>query len=362
MQVKSVYLDGKRRIVQKDIPFTIPAECASVEIASEIINYSLNTPLISLFFEGVDEKPVVMNQRELSSVIYTNLKSGEYKFHISVLDSKEQKIVEEAVYSFSKAFRIYDYWWFTFYTMAVAMLAIIWLTWFVTSTIQGRRIEKQKSEMEAIKKQVRMGNETIFAIANAVEARDNSTGKHSSRVAEYAVLIARELGFSEEEQIQIRRTGLLHDIGKIGVPDSILNKPARLTDEEYTVMKTHTVIGGEILKDFTLIPHVDEGAKFHHERYDGSGYPNGLRDESIPLNARIIGIADAFDAMTANRCYRKALDMDYVISELKRCAGTQFDPGLVDIMLDLIESGKLNVEQTVEDSMKENAEENNELK
>ncbi len=246
--------------------------------------------------------------------------------------------------------------------MAVAMLAIIWLTWFVTSTIQGRRIEKQKSEMEAIKKQVRMGNETIFAIANAVEARDKSTGKHSSRVAEYAVLIARELGFSEEEQIQIRRTGLLHDIGKIGVPDSILNKPARLTDEEYAVMKTHTVIGGEILKDFTLIPHVDEGAKFHHERYDGSGYPNGLRDESIPLNARIIGIADAFDAMTANRCYRKALDMDYVISELKRCSGTQFDPGLVDIMLDLIESGKLNVEQTVEDSMKENAEENNELK
>jgi energy-coupling factor transport system substrate-specific component len=246
--------------------------------------------------------------------------------------------------------------------MAVAMLAIIWLTWFVTSTIQGRRIEKQKSEMEAIKKQVRMGNETIFAIANAVEARDKSTGKHSSRVAEYAVLIARELGFSEEEQIQIRRTGLLHDIGKIGVPDSILNKPARLTDEEYAVMKTHTVIGGEILKDFTLIPHVDEGAKFHHERYDGSGYPNGLRDESIPLNARIIGIADAFDAMTANRCYRKALDMDYVISELKRCSGTQFDPGLVDIMLDLIESGKLNVEQTVEDSMKENPEENNELK
>ena len=198
---------------------------------------------------------------------------------------------------------------------------------------------------------MRMGNETIFSIANAVEARDKSTGRHSFRVSEYAVLIARELGFSEEEQTQIRRTGLLHDIGKIGVPDSVLNKPARLTDEEYEIMKTHTLIGGEILKDFTLIPHVDEGAKFHHERYDGTGYPIGLKGEKIPLNARIIGIADAFDAMTANRVYRKALDMDYVIAELKRCSGTQFDPGLVEIMLELIENGSLNVAKTVEKSV-----------
>lgn len=196
-----------------------------------------------------------------------------------------------------------------------------------------------------------MGNETIFSIANAVEARDKSTGRHSFRVAEYAVLIARELGFSEEELEQIRRTGLLHDIGKIGVPDSVLNKPARLTDEEYEVMKTHTVIGGEILKDFTLIPHVDEGAKFHHERYDGKGYPNGLKGEEIPLNARIIGIADAFDAMTANRVYRKALDMDFVVAELKRCAGSQFDPALAEIMLELIASGRLNVARTVEESV-----------
>ena len=224
-------------------------------------------------------------------------------------------------------------------------MSVAWLTWFLTSTLQGRRIEKQRAEMEAVRQQVRMGNETIFSIANAVEARDKSTGRHSFRVSEYAVLIARELGFSEEEQTQIRRTGLLHDIGKIGVPDSVLNKPARLTDEEYEIMKTHTLIGGEILKDFTLIPHVDEGAKFHHERYDGTGYPSGLKGEEIPLNARIIGIADAFDAMTANRVYRKALDMDYVIAELKRCSGTQFDPGLVEIMLELIASGKIKRSQ-----------------
>lgn len=208
--------------------------------------------------------------------------------------------------------------------------------------------------MKEIQRQVRIGNETIFSIANAVEARDRNTGKHSFRVAEYAVSIARELGFNEKELDALHKTGLLHDIGKIGVPDSILNKPARLTDEEYAIMKTHVDIGGEILKDFTLVERVAEGAKFHHERYDGKGYPNGLKGEEIPLNARIIGIADAFDAMTANRVYRKALDMEQVVAELKRCSGTQFDPGLVEIMLELIESGSLNATRTVAESAKEN--------
>ncbi len=350
MQIKSVLIDGKRHIVQKDIPFTIPAGTFSLEIVPEIINYSLNTPYVSLFFEGVDEKPAVMLQSELSSVIYTNIKSGDYRFQIQVLDSKGRETVEETSYVLSKSFRLYDHWWFTLYTVAIAALAVMWLTWYVTASLQGRRLERQKIEMEAVRRQVRMGNETIFSIANAVEARDRSTGKHSWRVAEYAVLIARELGFSEEEQQQIRHTGLLHDIGKIGVPDSILNKTSRLTDEEYEIMKTHTVIGGEILKDFTLIPHVDEGARYHHEHYDGSGYPNGLKGEEIPLNARIIGIADTFDAMTANRCYRKALDMDFVIAELKRCSGTQFDPDLVEIMLELIADGKINVARTVKES------------
>ncbi|WP_051537791.1 HD domain-containing phosphohydrolase [Treponema sp. C6A8] len=347
MQLKSVVIDGRRHIVQKDIPFILSSETGTVEIVPEIINYSLNTPYVSLFLEGVDEKPSVMLQNELTSKIYTNIKSGEYKFHIAVLDSKGRRTVEESIYTIKKPFRIYDNWWFFIYTLGVAMLAIVWLTWYVTSALQEKRLEKQNKEMEDIKRQVRLGNETIFSIANALEARNESTGRHSMRVAEYAVLIAKELGFTEDEQAQLRRTGLLHDIGKIGVPDAILNKQSALNDDEYEIMKKHTIIGGAILKDFTLIPHVDEGAKYHHEHFDGTGYPNGLKGEKIPVNARIIGIADAFDAMTANRVYRKALDMDFVTAELKRSAGKQFDPCLVDIMLDLIESGKLNVEKTV---------------
>ena len=343
MQLKSLLVDGKRHILQKDISFVIPAECETVEIAPEIINYSINNPYISVWLEGVDEKPYILPQRDLTSSIYTNLKSGTYHFHLAVLDAKGHKITEESIYSLTKAHRFYDNWWFMLYAVGVFVLAVAWLTWYSTSMILKRRMEQQEKEMQVIKNQMRMGNETIFAIANAVEARDKSTGRHSFRVAEYSVLIARELGFSEEELEGIRKTGLLHDIGKIGVPDSILNKPAKLTDEEYAIMKTHVNIGGEILKDFTLIENVADGAKYHHEHFDGSGYPNHLRGEEIPLNARIIGIADAFDAMTANRIYRKALDMDFVVSELKRCAGTQFDPALAAIMVELIESGKLDV-------------------
>ena len=350
IQLKSILVDGKRHIVQKDSPFVISAASEKVEILPEIINFSINNPCISLYMEGVDEKPEIMLQSELSSLTYTNLKAGTYALHISVLDPKSLTAIEESVYTIKKSFHIYENWWFMFYLVTIFILVIAWLTWFITSTLLKRRMEFQAHQMEEIQKQVRIGNETIFSIANAVEARDKSTGKHSFRVAEYSVLIARELGFSEKELDALHKTGLLHDIGKIGVPDSILNKPEHLSDDEYSVMKTHVNIGGDILKDFSLIENVADGAKYHHERYDGKGYPNGLKGEEIPLNARIIGIADAFDAMTANRVYRKALDMDFVVGELKRLSGTQFDPDLVEIMLELIEKGLIDVSKTVEAS------------
>ena len=156
---------------------------------------------------------------------------------------------------------------------------------------------------------------------------------------------SKELGYSEEQRENLRKTAILHDIGKIGIPDSVLNKPAKLTDEEYSIMKSHVIRGAEILRNFTMIENVADGALYHHERYDGRGYANGLKGEEIPLNARIIGIADAFDAMTANRVYRKKLDLDFVIAGLKKGRGTQFDPKLVDIMLKLIENGTVDVEQ-----------------
>ncbi len=343
MQLKSVLVNGKRYIVQKDIPFVIPGDSDSIEVIPEILNYSINNPYISLYMEGIDEQPNVMTQNELASVIYSNISAGKYNFHISLLDSKGLNVVEEIVYEIEKPFHIYDNWWFKFYAFFVLIMAIAWLTWYVTATIQNLRYEKQEKELAHVREQIRMSNETILSIANAVEARDKRTGRHSLRVAVYSMLIAAELGFDGEELENIRQIGMLHDIGKIGVPDSILNKPAKLTADEYDTMKTHVDIGGEILKDFTHIKNVADGAKYHHERYDGTGYNSGLKGEEIPLTARIIGLADAFDAMTSHRVYRNAMPMNLVIEELKNGKGTQFDPHLVDILLELIAAGRIDV-------------------
>lgn len=343
MQMKSIELDNVRYIVENGEDIHIGSGVQKIELFPEIINYSINVPYVSVYLEGFDEKPRVMLQSELSGVIYTGLPIGTYTFHLSVLDSKGQNVIVENTYTMIKDAEIYDHWWFVFYTVVVFAIAVAYLTWLVFRTQVQKAMNLQKKELELARTQLEMGNETVLTIARTVDAKDVNTSQHSARVAEYSVLIAEELGFDEKSREQLKRAALLHDIGKIGIPDSILNKPDRLTDEEYDIMKSHVVKGGEILKSFTLIEHVEEGALYHHERYDGKGYVHGLKGEEIPLNARIIGIADTFDAMTANRVYRKQLDIDYVIGELKRGSGTQFDPKLVDIMLRLIDEGKIDI-------------------
>ena len=186
-------------------------------------------------------------------------------------------------------------------------------------------------------------NDAVAVDIGALKISDEYTFKHSVDVATMSMIVARKYGLDDKQVYEIGIAGLLHDIGKIGIPDRILNKPGKLTDEEYGIMKSHVTKGAEILKSFTIVDHVEEGALYHHERYDGKGYVHGLKGEEIPINARIIGIADTFDAMTANRVYRKQLDMAYVIQELKNGRGTQFDPGLVDVMLGLIDNGKIDI-------------------
>jgi energy-coupling factor transport system substrate-specific component len=147
------------------------------------------------------------------------------------------------------------------------------------------------------------------------------------------------MGMDEESVKNINFIALLHDIGKIGVPDAVLNKPAALTDEEYAIIKQHPTTGYDILKDIRIIPDVHLGALYHHERYDGTGYPHGLKGEDIPLIARIIAIADTYDAMTSNRAYRKALTNDIVISEMEKNKGKQFDPALAELFIKMLKDG-----------------------
>ena len=182
----------------------------------------------------------------------------------------------------------------------------------------------------------KMSLHSIMVIANTIDAKDEYTSGHSMRVAKCSEAIARKLKWEDSEIQNLHSIALLHDIGKIGVPDVILNKPARLTTEEFEVIKKHPVIGNDILKDIHMIKNVAEGALYHHERYDGKGYPFGLAGEQIPLCARIIGIADAYDAMTSNRIYRRKLDPDKVIKEFEKGRGTQFDPQLTDLFLEML--------------------------
>lgn len=344
MMISSIKLDNEPHELERGEPFTIKRGVSKIEIFPEVINYTADDPVVSYYLEGFDTKPAVVMQSELSGIVYTNIPFGTYKFHLSVLDNDNVSTLEESVYTFEKESEIYDTRGFRIYMLVVAMLAVAWLTWFIARTQIQRTINFQRKELEFTRNQLRMGNETILAIAKTVDAKDENTSQHSQRVSEYSVMIARELGFSEDECENLRKAALLHDIGKIGIPDRVLNKPGRLDEKEYAIMKSHVTRGAEILKDFTLVDHAIDGTLYHHERYDGTGYPQGLSGEDIPLYGRIIGVADAFDAMTANRVYRKQLDFDYVINELKKGKGTQFDPQMVDIMLKLIEDGSIDVD------------------
>ncbi|MDE5966620.1 MAG: HD-GYP domain-containing protein [Lachnospiraceae bacterium] len=233
-----------------------------------------------------------------------------------------------------------------FWVLCVAM--IIWTSCFLAMIIVKvnlrRLIEQQKRDEKIIE-------QTMQTIVNFIEAKDPYTKGHSMRVAQYSKLLAESMGFSEAECKSFYYIALMHDCGKLYIPDNILTKPGKLTDEEYEIMKKHTIFGEELLRDFTIIEDIGMGALCHHERYDGNGYPNGLAGEDIPVIARLICISDAFDAMNSCRCYRKNLTPDVIFNELKNNKGKQFDPVMIDHLLKLIESGVISISDNEEDEM-----------
>lgn len=187
--------------------------------------------------------------------------------------------------------------------------------------------------------------ETIQTLRFTVEAKDTYTRGHSDRVSEYSVLLGKYLGLSEEDLHLLKVGGLFHDIGKIGVPDSILLKTSKLTDDEYSEIKNHPTIGAHILSNATIFEKAISIVKHHHERYDGFGYPSKLKGEDIPYLARIAAIADSFDAMTSKRTYRDSLPIDVVKQEIEKNKGTQFDPKYADVFLDILNNHYDEIEE-----------------
>lgn len=204
----------------------------------------------------------------------------------------------------------------------------------IKSTYLSKNLDKEvmikTSQMNGI------SHEIVKTLTSLIESKDNYTNGHSERVADYSVMIAKKLGWTEEQCNELWMEAILHDVGKIGVPDSILKKNGKLTDEEFKIIQNHTVQGEKTLENLKSFPNAKNAAKYHHEKYNGKGYPSGLKEKEIPCNARIVAIADAYDAMTSFRCYRPALEDEIVMEELEKGKGFQFDPEFTDIFISIL--------------------------
>lgn len=231
--------------------------------------------------------------------------------------------------------------------VGIAILILLFMNVIYTIHIIRDIIKhQQQEELDKRKKNIEeMSLQLMQMLSTTIEAKDEYTKGHSHRVAEYSVLIARELGWNEKELSNLKNAAHLHDIGKIAIPDTILNKPSKLSEEEFSIIKEHTIIGANILKNISLIDHVQEIVRNHHERYDGNGYPDGLKGKKIPLHARIVAVADSYDAMNSQRIYRNQLPPEKIIQELENNKGTQFDPEITDIFLKLLREDRIHVKE-----------------
>lgn len=280
---------------------------------------------------GQDGSTVTLSVDELrnNNITYTNLRGGEYEFFARVInsDGSTGDTVQISIVKEKSFFENIIVW----IILSAGVLAFV-----IIVTIQIMR-SRQKALVRKQEEYKKITIEAITAIANTIDAKDEYTRGHSVRVAAFSVEIARRMKLSKAVVENIFYMALLHDIGKIAIPDEILNKTSRLTAEEYEIMKQHPRIGYEILKSITTVKNIGWGARYHHERYDGKGYNTGLAGTDIPIEARIICAADAFDAMSSKRAYRDGLPKTYIISEFRKCKGTQFDPQVADVVLNMLE-------------------------
>lgn len=327
--VSSIQVDDKIYYGAQDI--VIPAKNNKMTISLELLSYGFAEGSMQYYLEGFDKAPTQIRKGEDSTVNYTNLPGGIYTFHLTGCNSDGVES-EEITFRIEKERSIYEK-QYRNALITIAGLLVISLIMLAVQYANKRNILKKQQEYRSITEQA------VQMVARTIDAKDKYTNGHSRRVAAYSVEIGRRYGLDEEQLEHLYYGALLHDIGKIGVPDSILNKSGKLTDEEFEKIKEHPRTGGKILKDFKLVPWLSVGAEYHHERYDGRGYCKGLKGETIPLHARIISVADAYDCMNSTRVYRPSMTEEVILSEIEKGRGTQFDPDFAEIMLEMIREG-----------------------
>lgn len=329
--INSITADGT--VYEHPEEITVPGNTQRITIDFAALSFTDTTHFtVSYRLVGFDSEATVLNDVKSESVSYTNLPGGNYRFYLKIADYDDPTVNSIISFTVNKEKRFFEqplFW----IGMVVLLIALAAGAAMMISGVKLRRARRIQREYRDILEQ------SLLTFAGTIDAKDKYTNGHSTRVAQYSRELARRMGMSNQQQEHIYYVALLHDIGKIGVPDHILNKPGKLTPEEREVIQRHPSIGAEILKNFTALDGISDGAKYHHERYDGTGYCEGRSGKGIPLMARIIGVADTYDAMSSERCYRKPLSAEIIESELKKGIGTQFDPQIVPHMLAMIEDG-----------------------
>ncbi len=327
-----IEVDGKRVYPDKTGVFTISSNVKKLTVYSYVYNYSLMTPKISYRLQGFEDTITTVSRSDLQPVDYTNLSGGEYQFVLQIRDSRgfgdktiSVKIIKE------KAF--YEMLWFY---VVIAILIILLIIMIVRMYIRWRVEKLEKKHQE----NMTFVREITEAFAKVIDMKDKYTNGHSLRVAKYTAMLCKELGYNDEDTEKYYYIALLHDIGKIGIPSEVLNKAGKLTDEEFEIIKSHAAMGYEALKGINIMPELALGAQAHHERPDGKGYPNHLKEGEIPRAAQIIAVADCFDAMYSNRPYRDRMNFDKVVNIIKCSAGTQLSRDVVEAFLRLVKRGE----------------------
>ena len=356
--VPAVEIDDREVVLRPGESVSLPAGSKRLAIKAYALTYGLSNPTISYWLEGFDSEPIIAHKQELPSISYTNLDGGKYIFHMSVLDEKTGEAKESVELNISKERSIYDnfIFWLALVVLGVAATGLVMYRMFANR--QQELLRKQAEDKKYI-------DQIMHTFAKSIDLRDQQNQGHSFRVAYYTRLLAEELrekrGYTDSQIDEFYHIALMHDIGKLSIPDRILNKPERLNDEEYQIMKTHAESGAHMLKNVTIVKNLAVGAGCHHERMDGKGYPKGLKGDEIPEVARLIAVADTFDAMYSTRPYRKQLDINVVLDEIRRIRGTQLDPDVVDALLALADKNELDKDKVDEavrnlDVNKENVE------
>lgn len=332
MAVPYVDVDGERYYPTEDGRFVIPSSTSRLTIYSYVFTYSLLNPMVTYTLEGFDGEERTVSRTNLEPVDYTNLDGGTYHFKMVIQDSMGHGSSEMTI-EIEKTKAFYEKLWFkVLCTIGAILLIALVVTFFVRKKTKAL-LKKQQENKLFVK-------EMTEAFAKTIDIKDKYTNGHSTRVAEYTAMLTRELGYDEETVDKYYNIALLHDIGKIAIPPEVLNKPGKLTDEEFKIIKSHSMQGYRVLKDISIMPELAIGAGMHHERPDGKGYPNGLKGDEVPRVAQIIGVADTFDAMYSDRPYRKRMNFEKAVSIIQEVSGTQLFSDVVDAFMRLVAKGE----------------------